>query len=309
MFSECNQFLPPGSNLNTTRCIKSQRGLQIHANPSPLQPITGGGSVRAHKHRLHTNTLPGHKAAPGVTAGALRVRPSDFDLVLTWCGTICKWCNGEEVGALFDGVLQRYLSHRSCCREDNEHHFHSAHATHFPSCVDFSRKIKSSTVKRLSCKLFFQSMLSAAGDTGWWKPQEACELTETAFRERSTVSAPPAHHINRQQHHFLWMTESHSVNALSLRNELQAFNLFIPNSQEREGAMSVGDIWWLHYPHAPFAHTHKYTVTPPHTTKVVQPGTFSSVNWRCVWLYQVSNWRWIDGIRQGSHLSPRTVVK
>lgn len=123
MFSKCNQFLSTGSKLSTTHCTKSHRGHQIHANPSLHHHVAGDGgqSAQRHiKHRLCTNTLPGHKAPPRVWWGgtsplqtnrskwAQSIRPSDFDLVLTHdVGPYVnsRACVSEGVG----GVLWHYL--------------------------------------------------------------------------------------------------------------------------------------------------------------------------------------------------------
>lgn len=123
MFSKCNQFLSTGSKLSTTHCTKSHRGHQIHANPSLHHHVAGDGgqSAQRHiKHRLCTNTLPGHKAPPRVWWGgtsplqtnrskwARSIRPSDFDLVLTHdVGPYVnsRACVSEGVG----GVLWHYL--------------------------------------------------------------------------------------------------------------------------------------------------------------------------------------------------------
>lgn len=128
MFSKCNQFLPTDSKLSTAHCAKSQRGHQIHANPSLSHHMEGGGgeSDRAttHKHRPCTNTLPGHKARPQVwwggthslqtnrTKRARSIRPSDFDLVLTHdVGQYVnsRACVSEGAGALLPGLLQHHL--------------------------------------------------------------------------------------------------------------------------------------------------------------------------------------------------------
>lgn len=102
-------------------------------------------------------------------------------------------------------------------------------------------------------------LLSAAGDTQWWKPQETCELTERVVRARSTISVPPAHRLDKQQHHFLWVTiwqDPKPVTSLALsmheawQTVLRAFNLLMPYSQERERC----DVCWRHMVMLPTAH-------------------------------------------------------
>lgn len=61
IFTMYNQFLRIDSKLSTVHCTKSQRGHQIHANPSPAR---GGGSAITHRHRACTNMLPGRKVRP-----------------------------------------------------------------------------------------------------------------------------------------------------------------------------------------------------------------------------------------------------
>lgn len=173
MFSTCNQFLPTESKLSTVHCAKSQRGHQIHANPSPTH---GGGSVsaithtdteRAQTHYLVTKFRPrsdemGHSHCKQTKIRrAWSIRPSDFDLIVTHdVGQYANSRLSEGASALLPGLVQHNpSSHHRCCREDNGHHFYSAHAIGFHSCVYISRSTKflhqhAEHVKKLFCAVF-----------------------------------------------------------------------------------------------------------------------------------------------------------
>lgn len=224
---------------------------------------------------------------------AWSVRPSDFDLILTL-----------DVG--------RYVNSRACVSvRELVHYFLACYSTIFPpqllpwgqwasflfsawrpispavwtlggeqdSSSSSSSSTPSTSTSSLAWFFYIQSELSAAGDTQWWKPQETCELTESVVRACSTISVPLLHHIDKQQHHFLWVTVWQNprlwLPSLSVHEAwgavLQEFSLLMQDSQEREGAMSAGDIWWCYrLPTCSiciYIHTHKrYTSTAITTT-------------------------------------------
>ena len=152
MFSKYNQFLQQILNSAPLNALSPDEAIKSRLIPSLHHYMRGGGANRAttQEHRPRTNTLPGHKAGPqeqwsgihsvqteqnseGLEHTSLRLWP----LSNTPCGTICKstglW---KSVGpsAPLPGPLTALSPHCSCCREESEHHFHSAHATGFHSC-------------------------------------------------------------------------------------------------------------------------------------------------------------------------------
>lgn len=146
----------PLTALSPTEAIKSTL---IPHSTTAQEGAGGGGSVRAttHKHRLCTNTLPDHKAlAPGVTRwNTLTANKQNWEGSEqtsfwlwphsdTWCGTVCKFKGLYKWGSWCTTCwpVTALSSHPSCCREDNEHHFYSTHATGFHSCVDIKERCK-----------------------------------------------------------------------------------------------------------------------------------------------------------------------
>lgn len=226
IFSKCDQFHPTGSKLSAACCTKSHRSHQIHANPS-LHHGTGrkgGGGVSSQSldtqtQAVHQHTTWWQSLALGLMRWKTHSKQCMEGLEHTpfwlwphsgvWDDVKCKFkglC--KRVGALLACLLQHTHTHKHAHTllaqllpwEQWASFFYSAHATNYYSCVDVKDKIPppahwacQTTILHVLFFFFFFFfracfVLSAAGDTRWWKPQETWELTESLVRAYSTIS-------------------------------------------------------------------------------------------------------------------------
>lgn len=191
--------------------------------PHSISPH-GGGSVTTteNKHR-HKHPPWSQSRAPGVmrwnaprtnrTERARSARPSDRDLILTWRGPKCKfkgfckwrsWCTScwpqrrlPQHYLPTAAVAVRTMSIISIQRMQPDFH----------RCVAISRSTKFLHRQHTVSLTVVESTLSAAGDTNH-------RNSLRGWLEHVASFLLPPHRIDKQQHHFLWVTTWHNPNLL-----------------------------------------------------------------------------------------------